>query len=43
MSAIDYHPFVPKPYESKIAGPTAREHARTRMKREPVPQICTGR
>ena len=28
MSATDYHPFVPKPHESKIAGPTARAHAR---------------
>ena len=28
MSANDYHPFVPKPHESKIAGPTARQHAR---------------
>src|SRR5258708_10711676 len=27
MSADDYHPFVPKPHESKIAGPTARAHA----------------
>ena len=32
MSANDYHPFVPKPHETKIAGPTAREHAQTRMK-----------
>src|ERR1044071_3450699 len=32
MSADDYHPFVPKPHESKIAGPTARAHAATRIK-----------
>ena len=32
MSASDYHPFVPQPHETKIAGPTAREHAQTRMK-----------
>ena len=32
MSADDYHPFVPKPHESKIAGPTARAHAETRTK-----------
>ena len=32
MSADDYHPFVPKPHESKIAGPTARAHAEARTK-----------
>ncbi len=32
MGADDYHPFVPQPHETKIAGPTAREHAQTRMK-----------
>ena len=32
MSADDYHPFVPKPHEFKIAGPTARAHAETRTK-----------
>lgn len=32
MSADNYHPFVPKPHESKIGGPTAREHAQARMK-----------
>jgi hypothetical protein len=32
MSADDYHPFVPKLHESKIAGPTARAHAETRTK-----------
>lgn len=31
MSADDYHPFVP-PLGSKIAGPTAREHAQARTK-----------
>jgi hypothetical protein len=31
MIADDYHPFVP-PLGSKIAGPTAREHAQTRTK-----------
>lgn len=31
MSADDYHPFVPPP-GSKIAGPTPREHAQTRLK-----------
>jgi hypothetical protein len=31
MSADDYHPFVPKPHESKIAGPTARAHAQARI------------
>lgn len=32
MSQDDYHPFVPKPEESKIAGPTARAHAEARTK-----------
>ena len=32
MSADDYHPFVPKPHESKNAGPTARAHAEARTK-----------
>jgi hypothetical protein len=31
MSADDYRPFVP-PFGSKIAGPTAREHAQNRTK-----------
>ncbi len=32
MSADDYHPFVPQPPGSKIAGPTPREHAQARLK-----------
>ena len=32
MSADDYHPFVPQPPGSKIAGPTPREHAQARIK-----------
>jgi hypothetical protein len=30
MSRPDYHPFLPKPGQSKIAGPTARAHAEAR-------------
>ncbi|HEY1504410.1 MAG TPA: DUF3500 domain-containing protein [Stellaceae bacterium] len=30
MSRPDYHPFLPKPGQSKIAGPTARAHADAR-------------
>src|SRR6185312_7565163 len=30
MSRPDYRPFLPKPGQSKIAGPTARAHANTR-------------
>src|SRR5436190_11772952 len=32
MSRVDYHPFVPPPGQSKIAGATPREHAQTRLK-----------
>jgi hypothetical protein len=28
----DYHPFVPTPEQSKIAGPTPRAHAQTRLR-----------
>ena len=31
MSRPDYRPFLPGPAQSKIAGPTARAHAQTRM------------
>jgi len=31
MSDDDYHPFIPSPPGSKIAGPTARAHAETRL------------
>lgn len=30
MTGPDYHPFLPKPGQSKIAGPTARAHADAR-------------
>jgi hypothetical protein len=32
MSAEDYHPFVPAPGQSAIAGPTPRAHAEARMR-----------
>jgi hypothetical protein len=32
MSEFDYRPFIPGPTQSKIAGPTARAHAETRLK-----------
>jgi hypothetical protein len=32
VSADDYHPFVPQPPGSKIAGPAPREHAQARIK-----------
>jgi Protein of unknown function (DUF3500) len=31
MSRPDYRPFLPTPQQSKIAGPTARAHARARL------------
>jgi hypothetical protein len=31
MSAYDYRPFLPSPAQSKIAGPTPRAHAQTRL------------
>jgi hypothetical protein len=31
MSQGDYHPFIPTPQQSKIAGPTPRAHAQTRL------------
>ena len=33
MTAYDYHPFIPQPPGSKIAGSTPREHALARMER----------
>jgi Protein of unknown function (DUF3500) len=41
MSAADYHPFVPAPGESGIAGPTPREHTEARM-RNPRAQELFG-
>lgn len=32
MSGYDYRPFIPQPLGAKIAGPTARAHAETRLK-----------
>src|ERR1700716_3336752 len=32
MSRVDYHPFVPSPGQSKIAGATPRAHAHERLK-----------
>jgi hypothetical protein len=32
MSRVDYHPFVPPPGQSKIAGATPRAHAHERLK-----------
>ena len=32
MSAGDYHPFVPAPGHSNIAGPTPRAHTKARMR-----------
>jgi hypothetical protein len=31
MSAEDYHPFVPAPGQSNIAGPTPRAHTEARI------------
>jgi len=41
MSAEDYHPFVPAPGQSAIAGPTPRAHAEARM-RSPRAQELFG-
>jgi hypothetical protein len=32
MSAEDYHPFVPAPGQSNVAGPTPRAHTEARMR-----------
>ena len=32
MNAGDYHPFVPAPGHSNIAGPTPRAHTKARMR-----------
>lgn len=39
MSRADYRQFVPTPDESRIAGETAREHARNRLQSERVQEL----
>lgn len=41
MSHGDYHPFVPAPGQSKVAGPTPRAHAQARMQ-IPIAQDLFG-
>jgi hypothetical protein len=42
VSADDYHPFIPGPPGSKIAGPTPREHAQARMKSPRAQELFTN-
>ncbi len=42
MTLPDYRPFLPKPGESKIAGPTARAHAEARTKSPRAKELFGG-
>jgi hypothetical protein len=42
MSAGDYHPFVPAPGQSAIAGPTPRAHAEARMRSPRAQELFGG-
>ena len=42
MSLPDYHPFLPKLEQSKIAGPTARAHAEARTKSPRAQELFGG-
>jgi hypothetical protein len=42
MAAPDYRPYLPKPEQSKIAGPTARAHAEARAKNPRVQALRDG-
>jgi hypothetical protein len=42
MTTPDYRPYLPKPEQSKIAGPTARAHAETRAKNPRAQSLREG-
>jgi len=42
MSIPDYRPYLPKPEQSKIAGPTARAHAEARKKNPRAQGLLAG-